>query len=308
MKAQVIAWWLVGLGLLTPGMASAYCRTTTCDQTTTACATDPDDRQCVVDGVPLQWPIGCVGVSLNEKASVQVSYADFLRVATAAFDAWNKVSCEGQTPSISTTILGPVVCDEQQFNDEKGNANIVLFRDDDWPYTGQSSVLALTTLTFGVKTGIIYDADMEIRAKPGDVRLTTSDEDVDTDLQSIITHEAGHFLGLAHTSVAEATMLPYYPPKSTKFRSLEADDAAGLCAAYPHDRAGVPACDPGGPSPRSLGLSSQCGGADVVAKDSDSGCGCRAVASGPTPGAGLGGVLGALGMGGLLRRRRRASR
>ena len=296
--------WLVGLALLRATTAQAYCRTTACNPAEEVCETDQNG--CPVTGKPLQWPVACVGVALNEKASVQVNYAEFERVVTASFNAWNEVRCDGQAPSIAATVVGPVACDRVKINKEKGNANLVVFRDDDWPHTGQSSVLALTTVQYGTETGTIYGADMEIRARPGDVRLTTGDEDVDTDLQSIITHEAGHFLGLAHTSVAEATMLPYYPPKSTKFRSLEADDRAGLCAAYPPARGGLPACDPGGPSPLSLGLSSDCEGERLVLPPVEVGGGCRAVAVGEGMGRGAGvGVVMAVAL--VARKRRRSA-
>ena len=252
--------------------------------------------------------LACVGVVLNDKASAQVSFQEFDRVTRASFGAWNQVRCGGRMPSILFTMLGKLSCAAQEFNDEKGNANIVLFRDGEWPYEGQSSVLALTTLTFGADSGIIYDADLEIKADPGAVRLTTSDSGVDTDLQSILTHEAGHMLGLAHSKVEGATMQATYPPRSINFRSLEEDDLAGLCAAYPPDRAGLPTCDPSGPSLRSLGLSRQCGGADLV-PDDDSSCGCRAVAastSAGVPGGGLLVVASVLALG--HRSRRRASR
>ena len=36
------------------------------------------------------------------------------------------------------------------------------------------------------------------------------------DFDSIVTHEAGHFLGLAHTSVETAVMYAYYKPGSAK--------------------------------------------------------------------------------------------
>jgi hypothetical protein len=63
------------------------------------------------------------------------------------------------------------------------------------------------------------------------------------DLQSILTHEAGHFLGMAHTdkSCQAAgnncpTMDAMYRPGSSDFRTLEQDDIDGICAIYPADR------------------------------------------------------------------------
>ncbi len=64
-------------------------------------------------------------------------------------------------------------------------------------------------------------------------QLTMEDATADYDLQSVFTHEAGHFLGLAHSPDSSATMFAVYTPGSTAFRSLAADDVAGVCAVYP---------------------------------------------------------------------------
>jgi predicted Zn-dependent protease len=58
------------------------------------------------------------------------------------------------------------------------------------------------------------------------------------DLQSIITHEFGHALGLDHTTVgcsstAPPTMCPFYTVGTTDFRTLQADDISGVSTNYP---------------------------------------------------------------------------
>ena len=65
------------------------------------------------------------------------------------------------------------------------------------------------------------------------------------DLQNTITHEAGHFVGLAHSNVAGATMNPTTSPGETAKRSLSADDIAGVCAIYPEAKGGC-GCGGGG--------------------------------------------------------------
>ncbi len=52
------------------------------------------------------------------------------------------------------------------------------------------------------------------------------------DIQGIATHELGHALGLAHSNVADATMVGTLFGSGVSMRSLAADDQAGLQALY----------------------------------------------------------------------------
>jgi hypothetical protein len=52
-------------------------------------------------------------------------------------------------------------------------------------------------------------------------------------LQDAATHELGHALGLAHSGVSTASMNPYMSACTTSFRTLDADDLAGIESLYP---------------------------------------------------------------------------
>jgi hypothetical protein len=145
-----------------------------------------------------------------------------------------------------------VECHAHEYNKKSGNANVILFQDDSWPHGGGGSTLALTTVTYNVDTGEIYDADMELNS--ANVAFTTDDKTVKFDLASIAQHETGHFLGLSHSTTGSATMYSDYSPGTSDLRTLEADDVAAICAAYPPGAAIPATCDP---SPR-RGLSSIC--------------------------------------------------
>jgi uncharacterized protein (TIGR03382 family) len=77
------------------------------------------------------------------------------------------------------------------------------------------------------------------------------------DLQNTLTHEAGHFLGLAHPceiaqgsctpEMAATTMYPATTPGDLEKRSLSQDDIDGVCAIYPSSGGGCGCGSAGAP-------------------------------------------------------------
>lgn len=288
---------IAAAALVRPSPALAYCRTSVCPETkqTAAVCTPAQPTDC---GIPLAWPSPCVSYSIQEDASRQVSLAEAEAIFEKAFAAWTQADCGGgQTPRMELVYTGPVACDAHEYNQKKGNANIITFRDDGWPYAGAGTTLALTTVTYNLKTGDIYDADMEINS--AEVRLSLGDTDVSFDLLSIATHEAGHFLGLSHSSELEATMFADYRPGTIALRDLDDDDRAGICAVYPPGPP-VKECDP---TPRH-GFSGECA-ADQPDEKKDGGCAAAPGRAGTRGGAGL--LLAALTSLGVTARARRAA-
>jgi MYXO-CTERM domain-containing protein len=216
---------------LAPTAAHAYCRTASCAAKTAAwqvCEPATSD-DC---GTALFWPKQCIGFTLQKDASSQVSLQDAETTFTAAFATWMNAGCADGHPSISIEYMGPVDCDTQEYNKKKANANVIMFRDASWPYEGGSNTLALTTVTYSLESGEIYDADMELNS--ADIGgFTIGDDAPKFDLLSIATHETGHFLGLAHSAESDATMFANYGVGTTALRDLSADDISGICAAYP---------------------------------------------------------------------------
>jgi hypothetical protein len=133
--------------------------------------------------------------------------------------------------------------------------------------SGDRHVIAVTTVTYEVGSGKILDADIEAAdwdgtesalATPsthgwyftcGDDVPQCSDYGEDRctfiDLRNTITHEVGHFVGLAHvartTENRAVTMYPDTGPGDLVKRDLSADDVAGVCAVYPV-AASTPTC------------------------------------------------------------------
>ena len=233
---KLAARWALGAvslaALFSTTPAFAFCRTTTCDQS--ECVYDR--LGCATVGIPLSWKSGCVSYSVQKNASPErnIDYDEIHDIAERAFDRWTRVDCDGGSPSLDTSDMSPVNCNEPEYNSNDPNANVIMFRDKDWPYEGANATLALTTITFNYETGEIFDADIEVNSFK--TPLTTSDTVVDFDLESIITHEAGHFLGLSHSHISDATMFTEYEHGDLSFRDLEQDDEAGICATYPPNR------------------------------------------------------------------------
>jgi MYXO-CTERM domain-containing protein len=289
--------------LATPD-AAAFCRTTT--STTAVCAES---------GKPLSWASRCVGYTLQSDASTQIDLASMRALMKQAFAAWSTASCPtdlatcggsgGGAPSIEAHDLGDVSCACAEYNQGKpGNANVISFRDVAWTDcdgtpkpAGTLDTIALTTVTYNVETGEIFDADMEINSALNHFTTTDPPAPAVTDLLSVMTHEAGHFLGLAHSvGHGEATMFESYEPGSRSMRDLAADDVCGICTVYPPSRAA--SCDD---APRH-GFASTCGFGS--GPDAATSCGCA------VPGR-AGSAMGALAAGALalavaVRRRRRA--
>ena len=225
-------------GLSAP--ASAFCRTTTSrippdyDPSISGCYYTRDDH-------PLFWRNACVGYDIQESASKQISYDDAATAIALAFTRWTSATCATAShgvgrASIDVRDLGPVACSEVQYDNYGGpNQHVIIFRDDEWPYDYTSNTLALTTVTYDPDTGEIYDADMEINTFQYKLSITPEVPQGGYDFLAIVTHETGHFLGMAHATDTHATMYAHYTPGSEAMRLLTEDDIDGICTIYPPD-------------------------------------------------------------------------
>jgi hypothetical protein len=228
--------------------AAAFCRTTTCPFPPAfipiggECNPPDFEQLCAlmdppVKNLPVFWKNACISYDINAAASRQVPYNKAVELFAIAFGKWTGTTCT--TPqrgrvSIDVKNLGPVACDQVQYNSDQGNQHVIIFYDSDWPYAEDTAnTLGLTTITFDPDTGEIYDADMAIKSTP-DIPLSISDPVPPDgyDLLSIITHEAGHFLGLAHSPDPNATMYASYDAGSTNKRTLSSDDTGAICSVY----------------------------------------------------------------------------
>jgi matrixin len=282
------------VGLCAPS-AQAFCRSTTCQGACTL-----DELGCKATGVPLYWPGRCVGVSLQADGSANLDFSAIETATEGALAAWSGQFCQGVgEATLLTSRLPDVSCNRTEFDFSGPNANSINFRDNYWDHEGVENVIAYTTVSFSRATGEIRGADIDVNTA-NNAFTTALTGDVDKDLQSILVHEFGHMLGLAHSEDASAVMFAQYAPGKI-LRQPTPDDLEALCAAYPPSRQVT--CDP---APWG-GFRSEC--SENLADQRDPSGSCSLGAPG-TPAAGPGALcVGAsLALGAALARRRGSPR
>jgi hypothetical protein len=247
---RLFAFVWIAASLLATADGWAYCRTSACGSGVEGTRCDPP--QSADCGNVIRWERDCIGFTVHREASSQVSVGTAQQLLQQALQQWMNADCgSGDVPSIHIADLGAIACGDVEYNQKSGNANVVVFRDDVWPHDEMVNALALTTVTYDVNTGEIFDADIEVNGTRNLVENSAGDW---YDLLGVLTHETGHALGLAHTPANTATMNATIGAADTSYRDLGADDMAGICAIY----AGGPPVDPEcNPIPRH-GFSEDC--------------------------------------------------
>jgi len=189
-----------------------------------------------------------------------------------SFKTWSQVDCGGgQYANVTFAEQIPNFCDSAGYNTAGPNVNAIIFQDDNWKFKEENNV-AKTSAHFDPKTGEILDADLEINTA---VNLFTTDDNLAVtstkylDLQTVVTHEVGHMLGIAHSDRVDSIMFPLYMQGTLSGRKLTEDDVAAVCAVYPPTRKAV--CDP---TPR--------GGLDICRSNAAPSDGCSAAAAAPS--------------------------
>ncbi len=234
--AHGILWAAVLLGGLgvgaSPRDARAWCRMTTVSR----------DFGCSEEGIPLAWHRRCVALSIDEQRPAGLTDELVFSSVDLAMTAWSDVRCaEGTVELTLGRDRQPAQCQRAEFSLEDGNVSVIAFVSDWAERDLDPLAYALTTVWHDRDTGEILDADVLVNATRGpyawcpepDGCLPDAEEVIAVDLPNTLTHELGHVLGLSHSQEPEATMAGEAPRGEVRKRTLEADDRAGLCAAYP---------------------------------------------------------------------------
>jgi hypothetical protein len=240
---------------------------------------------------PVFWQESCVPFTIylngferpSDKSNM--SLADIIKSVTEAAHAWSTdaVTCPGGgAPDLELVpMLAPTSAPPPAAAYDARNS--VIFRTDNWSKSGKpatvdnpdyaSGALALTTVTSD-SSGRILDVDVEINAvsvpglwtnlDPGVVPVQQKPEVDSYDLQDALTHEFGHFIGLAHTcfnpdrdkmrlkddagqdvpqcgdasppAAMNAVMYYQVNPNEVSKRVLSPDDIRAVCTVYAPSR------------------------------------------------------------------------
>jgi hypothetical protein len=179
-----------------------------------------------------KWPTsGPIAYYVNTN-SINVTPEASLQAIAFAANVWPSQS----TAAISAVYAGPT-SGTTTGNNHKSE---VFFRNDpSGGYVGQTLVWT--------EDGVFVDADMVFNDAylllAGDVPCSGG-----VWIEDIGAHEFGHFFGLSHSDVAEATMYPSTSYCSQNWRTLAQDDIDGIQANYPAVAPPPPPPPPSGPT------------------------------------------------------------
>jgi len=161
-------------------------------------------------GNTTQWHL------MSNYMSGDLSAAQVAQIITDSFSEWDEPGCSDFTATQTGTTSGIV---------PDNNGSIVFFENSvGWP--ADPNILAYATPTPGAgcsiaSSAIVFNAVTYTWSAGGG-----------NDLQSVMTHEVGHWIGLDHSSHGGATMAACYSG-GTGDQVLSCDDTEGICTLYP---------------------------------------------------------------------------
>jgi hypothetical protein len=187
--------------------------------------------------VSLQWPARTpVRYFISDTGVDGVSAPQFREAVGRGFDTWHAVDTASATVEFAGFVAGRPL--------DQDGANVIGFAS----RPDLERTLASTSFLIDTRTGEILESDIFFNSA-FQWSVAPGGEAGRFDVQSIATHESGHFLGLGHSALGETEMRPgggrrllasgavMFPIAFTAGnivdRELAADDIAGVSDIYP---------------------------------------------------------------------------
>ena len=183
-----------------------------------------------------RWTSMPVRYFITNRAAGSVSAVQLQTAAAASFSTWSQV------PSTSVSAAFAGFTNAEPVRDD--GATVIGFQ----AHEELERTLGVTTFTLDRTTGALVEADVFLNSSFA-WSVAPAGEPNKFDIQSILTHEIGHLLGLGHSLLGEtvlraeggrrviakrAVMFPIaYTIGTTTDRALQDDDVAGVSSAYP---------------------------------------------------------------------------
>jgi len=172
------------------------------------------------NGTPVHWPSSSTVLDLyvNSQNGQAFDENAIQTIAASSLAEWNNVGNVSLRKNVT-------------FNKGQEEFNEIYFSTDSTIFNG-TGVIGLTQVGFQETTGEIVEADILLNDNFS-FSSTSSDPSY---LGNVITHEAGHFLGLGHGQVVGSTM--FYSLTRGQYQ-ISNDDKAGIYSLYPNGNVNV---------------------------------------------------------------------
>ena len=247
---------LVGASVLCGAKsARAFCQKTTC--TTESCARD--ERSCLTEGKPLWWGKTVLSYRFQRDGTAQLLSSEARAAVRDAFHVWTDVMCDGDKRTSLRIEEGEDVTPMKALADvASGDPFGIYFQDKEWD-ANKPLELARTLQSFTAAGRVTY---ADINVNTSGYKFSVEDDGQTTDLQAVLTHEVGHFIGLDHSLEADTIMASSHCSTETRCKSdrrtarrLAPDDIDAVCTLYPPGppradlaQDGTPKCNSAGQS------------------------------------------------------------